>query len=436
MRFLLLFVISLVGTIASAAETYRLEESADDTRTMGIAARVLVTGQLETAVGDGKALALKLNVDAGLRYREHRLPGLGREAAALRSIREYEQAGSSITVHDEKTSPQLRPERRLIVAQGQREGVELYSPTGRLTADELELLRMPGDSLAILGLLPTREISVGESWNPQGWVIQMLTGMEAVVKSELTCVLSSVEQGKAKVSFQGTIEGATVGAASTVSLTGEYQYNVKDGYLAEIQMTQTEKRSVGAVSPGMEVIAKMRMLRSPVSPGALTPQVITSNSDAPLPGLLQLQFESPWKIGFPYDRTWHVFHQNEQVAILRLIEKGALIAQCNISPTPSARRGGHTSEQEFRSDIQRTLGDKLKSLGEPELLKTSQGAWVCRVKASGEVHERPIHWIYYLCADPSGRQVSLMFTADADSLELLGPRDLALVRAIEFHLNP
>ena len=71
----------------------------------------------------------------------------------------------------------------------------------------------PGDSLGLLGLLPPKPVAVGEKWSPASWVGQMLTDTEAAAKSDLNCTLESVTQGEAKVTLEGTVEGATAGSS-------------------------------------------------------------------------------------------------------------------------------------------------------------------------------------------------------------------------------
>ena len=61
---------------------------------------------------------------------------------------------------------------KLVPASGAlQEGI--ISPERLLTARELDQLRMPFDSLAVLGLLPLGEVKVGDDWTPDTWVLQL-----------------------------------------------------------------------------------------------------------------------------------------------------------------------------------------------------------------------------------------------------------------------
>ena len=100
-----------------------------------------------------------------------------------------------------KSSLKLPETKHLIVAHGKREGPYLYSPTATLTFEQLDLVRVPGDSLSMLALLPREAVQPGDSWKPETWAVQMLTGIEAMTKGEITCKLEEATDATARVTF-------------------------------------------------------------------------------------------------------------------------------------------------------------------------------------------------------------------------------------------
>jgi hypothetical protein len=112
------------------------------------------------------------------------------------------------------------------------------------------------------------------------------------------------------------------------------------------------------------------------------------------------------------------------------------VAQCNLSPIPSAKPGEHTSASVFENDIRQSLGARLKTLGVTETIPTTDRRFIQRVVAEGAIGERNLSWIYYLIADPSGKQTSLMFAVDADLVEKLGTRDREFAQSIRFGAPP
>lgn len=420
---------------AEDAPRHLLDEPLDDTRVFGVGFRVDVNGKLSTLDADNKPLALDLAVSAAISYRERRVVGPGRDAEALRTVRDYEVSNSDITVGGEQTSGLKLPDAlRLTVAQGRSYGVEVYSLGGPMTAGEMDLVRVPCDSLLLPRLLPGREVALGESWQPETWVFQALTSLDATSTSQCTCKFEKVADGLAKIAVNGEIEGAVDGATTKVTLKGTFDYSLSQKSIVAWDLTQTESRAVGVVSPGLEVTARIRALRGVAkAPGRLGDDKIVDQATAELPPSSSLvRFDAPWNLTLLHARDWRLFHQNEKVAIFRLLDQGAFIAQCNLAPIPSVKPGEHTSEKEFEADIRRSLGERLKMLEPPVRIETRDGRYACRAVAKGAVDDRPITWIYYFVADPSGRQVSLLFSCDTALVERLETRDRELVDSLRF----
>lgn len=424
------------------AKDYRLVEKALDGRVYTVTAHLDTAGELQADAGGGKAKSLKLNVDARFKYGERRLEGTGRDSQALRSVRLYEVARADILVDDKPSSPRLREGLGLIVAQGQADGLQVFSPSGPLTYDELELLRAPGDPLPALALLPEQAVEPGETWKPADWVLPLISGLEAVEKSALECKLESVQGDIARISFAGEANGAALGAASAVKISGHLLFDVAGAYVSHLELTQAEKRSVGVVSPGLNVLAKMvvdRTPRAPTTPGSGDASDRLSDRDLekiplePNPASLLLLFEVPeWKIRFYHDRQWHLFHQTPAVAVLRLVSSGNLVAQCNINPLGSVAPGTHTTEPQFQAAVQQALGKNFERIIQAEKLNVEDKRFVYRVSAVGSALEIPMQWNYYLVANPDGRQLVLVFVVEPKLVEALGGRDVGIVSGIDF----
>lgn len=433
LRSAFLFCVPLLA-MAVAQERVELREDVTDARVFSVKSTFHAEGQMQTSGGGGKALALKLKVDAKLAYPERRLPGAGRDAQALRTLRHYDQVQASILVGDQSTSQRLRDEVRLMVAHGQREGVQLFSPSGPLTYGELELLRMPGDSLCLPALLPPDAVEAGDTWKPSDWVLQLLTGLEAVEKSALVCKLESLTNGTARVSLQGEISGATLGAAANIKVEGYYLYDTRAKHVTHLELTQTEKRSVGSVSPGLDLVAKVVLDRTvAVEPNRLAGADFSKLPLEPNDANQLLVFEgADWNIRFYHDRRWHLFHQTSRVAVLRFMEKGNLIAQCNINPLAPMEPGQHVAEDQFQAEVQQALGKNFQKIVQAEKVDTRDGRWIFRVTAVGQSQLGPTEWIYYAVAAPDGRQLALVFIIEPQLVPALQNHDLSIVGGLEF----
>lgn len=430
-----------VASSASAAERAEMKEEATDGRVFKVGVQLSVAGKVYAQPGPDKAL--KLQAAGQFNYQERRLAGTGRDAESLRTIRYYDKAAAAIQAGDQNSRPELRDSLRLIVAQGQTEGVEVFSPSGPLTYNELDLLRTPGDSLAALALLPEDRVEVGEIWKPAEWVLPLLTGVEAAEKSQLTCKLESIKSGTAQVTFKGETLGAILGAAASINVEGHYLWDLEQKHLKHLELTQTEKRTIGTVSPGLDVTAKVIVTREVIAkPMRFSDTEIAQIPLEPNDASRLLMFDSPaWNVRFFHDRKWHLFHQTGDIAVLRLLDKGGLITQCNIKKLPDAEPGKHVPEETFRADIQRTLGKGFQEIIQAEQIKLRDGLYVYRVIAVGtlerkndkkEIEAAPMQWIYYLVANPEGRQIAFVFTLDPKLSADLKSRDLSTVGGIEF----
>jgi hypothetical protein len=428
----------------AAAERIELQEEESDERVRSVNVELSVSGKVFPAPGADKAL--KLAVEARFEYFERRLSKAGREGESLRGVRHYGEARADIQAGEQISNTRLRDSQRLIVAQGQLAGIDMFSPSGPLTYNELELLHVPGDSLAVLGLLPDSTVEPDESWKAPAWALPLVTGVEAVEKGELTCRVVSASAKVARIGFQGEIVGATVGAAAEIKIEGHLLYDREQKLISRIEATQTEKRAIGAVSPGLDVVAKVVVSRRIAErPARLTDKDLTGLPIEPNAANRLLMLEAPaWNLRMFHDRRWHLFHQSAEVALLRLLDQGGLIAQCNIKKLPPAEPGQHVSEEQFQADIRQTLGKNFQQIVQSEKLKLKEGMYVFRVVAVGSVdrtnekkepESSPMQWIYYLVANADGRQLSFVFSVDPRQAKDLENRDLSMVAGIEF-LSP
>jgi len=423
----------LLGASAGARgqKPIRLAEPSELPAAYAVELRTTVTGKLLTAIGEGKAASLPLKAQGRFEYVEL-LVGRGAAPVALFSIRHYRQARSEVEVSGRKRTSDLSPLKRRLVALGRPEGVLVYCPDALLSYDDVQLLQTPGDSLAVLPLLPDRSVDVGQSWQPAPWVLPMLAGVEAVKESRLTCRLQSVESGRATVTVEGQLEGAVYGAVTSVKVRGTLVFNTSSRCLTELRLTQTEKRMIGSVSPGLDVEAKVELRRRPTSaPEDLLKRARQLSPDPP-PDRLLLQQTFFGDVVCQFDRRWHVFHASPQVAVLRLVENGTFLSQCNLSPIPSAPPGRHVPKARFVEDIQRSLGERFQTLVKDGEVPADDGRFIYRVVVHGKDGGLNMQWNYYLVAAPNGRQVSLVFAVERENLERFGDRDLQFVRRLRF----
>jgi hypothetical protein len=201
-----------------------------------------------------------------------------------------------------------------------------------------------------------------------------------------------------------------------------------------LTLAYKENRAIGHAQPGFEVLTKLRMVCSPTKPvdelsdkaiGGLTlkpeaPQtLIELNSDA---GAFQLL----------HDRRWIVMLERGDVTVLRLIDRGDLIAQCNIAPLPPLAKDQQLSIEGFQTDVKRVLGKNFEDIIEATEEVGENGLRALRVVVAGKVGELPIHWTYYHLSDDAGRRATLVFTLESSLLARFAHVDRELIANFRF----
>ena len=406
---------------------YALVEASGET-TYKVTASARIKGTLKTPTADGPENVFKLDSTASYEFHERRMTNDLPGAMAMRAVRKYKRAESRTSVGDHKTSSKLDPTLSLIIAEGRAAGVLFYNPKKQLTRESLDLLSSPADPLAIAGMLPTEEVTIGEKWNPDQWVLQMLCDVEAVAKSKLTCKLVSVSRKQARVTFDGEIEGASVGAAAMIKVKGEYVCDLDAGYINRFRVTRTEERSAGTVSPGLDVEVTVTCDRKREKADLPANSTI---ADEPTEQQLQLVYRAPWGIELKHGREWHVFSDNDRLAVLRMIRDGNLVAQCNVAKIAPVKPGTHTPERQFMADIQHSLGDRVAELKSGGIVQ-EQPNYLFNAVATGQSDETKMQWSYYLCAAASGQQVSMVYSIAQADVEKVGKVPETVARTISF----
>jgi hypothetical protein len=133
-----------------------------------------------------------------------------------------------------------------------------------------------------------------------------------------------------------------------------------------------------------------------------------------------------------YDRRWHVTYDDAELTVLRLLDRGELVAQCNISSLPQLSAGSEFGLEEFQSEVQQALGKNFGRVDSAAEHKTATGLRLLKVVAEGTVSELPIQWRYYLAIDAEGRRVAMTYTMESSLVDRFADADATMVESLEF----
>lgn len=410
-------------------------------------------------VEEGKVRKLPMSVVGTMIYGEKFLgenllqPGEERTSGPL-SIRYYDRADAVIKIEKGLVKPQLRADRRLIaVAPAQSAppqsattkdttvknevgsvATTMFSPSGPLAREELDLIDVPANSALIEGLLPKDPVAQGDRWQHGDQLLAGLLGLDAVNRAEVSSQLVEINDATAQVEIRGNVQGASGGVASEMEVKGRYRFDRKLGRITWLALLTKEKRSIGHVAPGVDVVARLQMKIAPDGVYTQLDNQALAGMDLSLPPeRALLEYESTaGHFRLLHDRQWHVMNETADSLAMRLVDRGELVAQCNVTSLEPVKPGGHASLDKFQQDVEKSLSKSFRRfLGVSESVN-DLGYTIYRVAAEGTVDELPIQWNYYLVADAKGRQTVFAFTLESNLVERLGAADAAVVGTLEF----
>ncbi len=436
-RLAILLILSTASSgSAIAKETHTLRSQRDRDAQDRVEVTLEVGGQLKVADArdpEGtKGTPLKISAEANLTYDEKSLGTIKGSEPTLRSIRFYDRAEATIRVADEPARSVLRDPRRLIGVEVTGVKATLYSPTGLLTREELDLVAAPGNSLVLDRLLPEKPVAVGDMWKHPNDLLAVLCGLDALRVNEVQSALIEVTDGVARLEMAGRVEGEVYGLASAIEIKAKYRFDLKAKRIVWLGMALKEVRRAGVAAPGLDVVARLQMkISTGQNSSRLTAAALQGVALEPRTELEQLAYVAPgrgWQ--FAHDRRWLVISETDDSVVLRMIDRGEYVAQCNVAE--SAARDGKSlpTLAEFQDDIRAGLAKNFGKFLRASEFDRETGERMYRVEVAGEAGEMPIQWIYYLLGNTQGRRVVVAFTIKADQLERFEDVDRTVVSTL------
>lgn len=419
----------LVGRSQSEEVKVNLAGGIEPHEFQAVTVELDVTGSLKIPTTGKETSTVPLKVRGDLVYDEQRAPC--DDETKTRGIRYYQKAEASIRVGEQVTPSKLGDERRLIAVYCEGATCTLACPHGPLSRDELDLLDVQGNTLGLAGLLPDREVKVGESWELSSEALCQLLGLEAINQSDVRGTLRKVAARDATIEMAGTIDGAVGAVATTIKLRGTYRFDLEDRRIRQLTAQIEEKRAPGVAEPGFEVEAKLAITISPrASSDHLTPEAletVASEQEGDQTPLVFIADRAHFEM--LHDRRWRVISDRSDLTILRLVDHGDMVAQCNVSRLSSLAAGKRVPLATFQSDVERALSKNFGQVaGTNE--EHIEGSQILTVVAGGTSNDVPITWHYYHVTDSEGRRAVFVFTMEAKMAERFGGADQMLIRTL------
>jgi hypothetical protein len=377
---------------------------------------------------------IRLEAKARHRFAERTLAAA--DGMPAKSVRHYDEAAASAVVGGDKFDHTLPADRRLIVAQRSSEGLLCYAPAGPVTRNELDLVTEHFNPQCLPGLLPGREVKVGDTWALAPQAAQAACLFDGLIKHALTGKLVEVKDGLATFTVEGTAEGIEQGSkvSLTTRATGKFDPNTRR--VVELTWKQKDERDQGPVNPASQVEATVTLTREALAqpPAELSDGALAVVPKADPPALMTaLRYADPkGRYQFVYPRDWHVTGQTDPHLVLRLLDRGEFVTQATVTTWKKAEPGRHAPAEEFKKVVTELPGWTVERVIEDTELPTDGGRWLYRLTAVGRMQDLPVVQSFHLLAGPQGDQVVVTFAMKPEKVKAVGTRDVGLVNAIEF----
>ncbi len=436
MRRLISFVVLAWVVNSAAAQTVNLSESYAGKDCVRVEIRTKVDGErIYHQEGEPKKQPIKL--EGGHRCIEKVLAVHEKTGLPAKLVRNYEAARSSLTIGTERPIAQaLRADRAFIVAMRSDEGLTVFSPKGPLYREELELIGEHFDTLVLAGLLPGKEVAIGATWQLTNPAALGLCQFEGLVEHSLTGKLDAVAGDQAKISITGAAKGIDGGAQVVLSVTANVTFDIAKRKIVSLEWKQDDQRDQGPLSPGFKAIVTVSVTRVVVDePNELSDAAVATipaGLEAPA-GMTAIAYRDPQlRFELTHARDWRLTGAQDRHTILRLVERGDLVAQATITMLDRAKPGEHMSAEDFKQQMMASPGWDAGDVIQEGEIKTRPDRFMYRLSASGTIGQKQIVQTFILVAGASGEQLVVAFQTEQQKVGKLGTRDLVFIEGLDF----
>ena len=368
----------------------------------------------------------------------------GSAAAERGVIRRYRDAAADVRVEDAVRTARLPADARTlrVVVAGATPSPSL--DTGFLTREELDLLETPFDPLLLDRLLPESPPPIGGSWTVPADAVAGLLAIDTVEAGTLDVTLVAVSDGRAEVKFSGIIDGAADGVPTHVVVEGTYTAPAAaaggmrlDAGITNLAVTIQERREASHVAPGFDVEARLTVARTAteeradVADAAAEPAASGNRRRGAGKPSFVWQRDAAGRYDLVHDARWRVIEDGPDGLVMRLVDRGALVAQCSIIALPRAPSLAPPTIAGVERDLERSLAGQFGRLEHSSEATRSDGVSLVRVVATGRADGLPFRWIHVVLTDDDGDRVAVTCTLEDSQEKRFGAADQELVDGIQ-----
>ncbi len=431
-------MLSLQNARAGAAETIEIKISTNRGLQQKIDARFEHEGQVtvDNAGQAEKSERLKMKTVADLVFHQ-RLTGTANDP---QSIRYYNSSYGNFNIEKGKTKASLAEQNRLIVARlkskpGQR--IQMASVQDLLNQSELNLIKNPADPLTYAGLLRKKSVSPGEKWPADKNALANFLAVDRILFSDAKMMLKTATRSQARIYLLGQVDATVNDVGTNMKVSAVFDIDRKSSQVTQVRLNIDENREAGQVAPGFEGKSRVSVR---IAADGRCEHLSTANLKK-LTRSRRIKQRLQWlseagKFALQYDPRWKMIASEKEAAVLRYIDDGDLMAQCNVVQLPSRPASKPLTLPEYRKEIEAIIrADKTAKLVSAKKIKTTNGHSALRVSVKGIEDGVPVKWIYYHVGADDGRRLTFIFTLEQEIADIFQPSDQRMVNGLNFFVK-
>ena len=383
-----------------------------------------------------KAEKLQMKTVADLVFHQ-RLTGSDKDPQA---IRYYDSSYGNFNIHKGKSRASLQQENRLIVARltskpGRR--LQMASVQDLLNQSELNLIKNPADPLTYAGLLSKQSVAQGDKWEVGKDALADFLAVDRILYTDAKMMLKTATATTARIYLLGQVDATVDDSGTSMKVSAVFDVNRTSKQVTEVRLSIDENRQAGQVAPGFEGKSRVNIQ---VRGDDGCKHLATDNLKK-LTQSRRIKQRLQWKsdegnFALEYDPRWKMIASEREAAVLRFVDDGDLLAQCNVVQLPARPASNPLTLAKYRKEIEAIIRpDKTAKLIGASEITTAKGDKAFRVSVKGIEEDVPVKWIYYHVAADDGRRLTFIFTLEQEIADVFQPSDQRMVNGLSFHLD-
>ena len=202
-------------------------------------------------------------------------------------------------------------------------------------------------------------MAVGQKRPVADNLVLMLLSLDELRQNSVQVLLKEVTPDLARWELNGKASGVVNGVSTEIELKAKFRYDRHRQCIDWFAMLVKEKREISLVEHGFDVVARVQVQVTPSGFTAFERCGRQGTGDEAVLAALQFIYVllvMEWSI--LHDRRWFLTDRRRELYVLRLLDQGAEVAMCKITPGPGAR--GQTAHAEAFSGGRAGRGHELR----------------------------------------------------------------------------